>query len=228
MKKAFTLLELVFVLVIIGIIAAVMIPEMKSNGLREAAMQMISHIRYTQHLAMVDDRFDLSDSEWYKEKWQFIYGKSDSSSTKDTDGYIAYSIFSDWAGSSTGNPDLSEMAKDPMTNSKYLSGGFSGALDTYDPEANKKMNLGLSYGITDVEFSGGCRADTMRISFDHLGRPIRDPLTTYTQSYDTATGSGTTNRLIQDACEIKLINPSEGSATIKIEAETGYTYIVMQ
>ena len=62
MKKAFTMLELVFVLVVIGILAAVMIPNMQSTALREAAIQVVSHIRYTQHLAMIDDKFDTTDT----------------------------------------------------------------------------------------------------------------------------------------------------------------------
>ncbi|MCF6310454.1 MAG: type II secretion system GspH family protein, partial [Sulfurimonas sp.] len=58
MKKAFTMLELVMVIVVIGILAAVMLPRVASDRLAEAATQVISHIRYTQHLAMVDDQFD--------------------------------------------------------------------------------------------------------------------------------------------------------------------------
>ena len=56
-KKAFTMLELVFVIVVSGILAATFIPRFDRDNLQEAADQVISHIRYTQHLAMVDDKF---------------------------------------------------------------------------------------------------------------------------------------------------------------------------
>ena len=69
MRKAFTLLELVFVLVVIGILAAVIIPSTRTNPVREAAIQLVSHIRYTQHLAMVDDKFDIANATWYKDRW---------------------------------------------------------------------------------------------------------------------------------------------------------------
>ena len=62
MKKAFTMLELVFVIVVAGIIAAVVIPNTKTNPAQEAAIQLLSHIRYTQHLAMVDDKYDSTET----------------------------------------------------------------------------------------------------------------------------------------------------------------------
>ena len=71
-SSAFTLLELVFVIVVIGILSAVIIPSTKTNPLREAATQLISHIRYTQHLAMVDDRYG-SSNEWYKGRWHIAF-----------------------------------------------------------------------------------------------------------------------------------------------------------
>ena len=72
MKKAFTLLEMVFIIVVIGILAAVMIPRIKTNPVAEAAVKLLSQIRYTQHLAMIDDKFDSSNSVWYKNRWQIV------------------------------------------------------------------------------------------------------------------------------------------------------------
>ncbi|MGD9717776.1 MAG: type II secretion system protein, partial [Sulfurimonadaceae bacterium] len=51
MKKAFTMLELVFVIVVIGILAAVIIPRMDRDNASEAAIELQSQIRYAQHLA---------------------------------------------------------------------------------------------------------------------------------------------------------------------------------
>jgi len=212
MKKAFTMLELVFVLVVIGILAAVMMPEMKSTKLREAAIQVVSHIRYTQHLAMIDDKFGMN-TQWYKGRWQLIFGSS-----KWTDDQIAYSIYSD-DGTFDGNPNLTELALDPMMSDKYLSGGSSGILNTSNPKANKNMNIGSSYGIETVTFEGGCESNTVRrLTFDHLGRPIRGTINGFNTSY----GVG---KLIQTTCEIVLTNP-EGSVTIAIEPETGYAHIL--
>ena len=65
MKKAFTMLELVFVIVIIGILAVVAMPSFQRDTLQEAGNQIISHIRYTQHLAMMDDKFNPADATWF-------------------------------------------------------------------------------------------------------------------------------------------------------------------
>lgn len=73
MKKAFTMLELVFVIVVIGIISAVLIPRVDSQPSQQAALDLRSEIRYTQHLAMNDDSLNPNDSTWYKNRWQIRF-----------------------------------------------------------------------------------------------------------------------------------------------------------
>jgi len=68
-RYAFTLLELVFVIIVIGILAVVAMPNFKGNPLQTAAEQVATHIRYTQHLAMVDDKFDPANGTWFQGKW---------------------------------------------------------------------------------------------------------------------------------------------------------------
>ena len=75
MKKAFTMLELVFVIVVIGILAAVIIPNTRTNPVQEGAIQLLSHIRYTQHLAMMDDRYG-ANATWFKDRWQIRFTSS--------------------------------------------------------------------------------------------------------------------------------------------------------
>ena len=73
MKKAFTMIELVFVIVVIGILAAIIIPSTRTNPVQEAAIDLVSKIRYTQHLAMVDDKYDRANANWFKENWQIEF-----------------------------------------------------------------------------------------------------------------------------------------------------------
>lgn len=73
MRKAFTMLELVFVIVVIGILAAAIIPSTRTNPAQEAAIQLLSHIRYTQHLAMIDDKYDAANPTWFQERWQIAF-----------------------------------------------------------------------------------------------------------------------------------------------------------
>lgn len=211
MKKAFTMIELVFVLVVIGILVAVMLPDIKSIKLREAAIQVVSHIRYTQHLAMIDDKFDKADSSWYKMRWQIVF--SDSAYSQDE---VAYSIYTDKSKTGSPNSTLDEVAINPLDKNKLLSGGHSGTIYTSNPKATKTMNLGLTYNISAYDLDGGCSG--ARVTFDHLGRPINGAINNDTVVYDT-------NSLVETTCNIILTSP-EGSITIAIEPETGYAHIL--
>ncbi len=229
MRKAFTMLELVFVLVIIGIIAVVALREAKTNPLREAAIQIISHIRYTQHLAMVDDRYDANNFDsvgalkWYKERWRFAFSRG-----IDTNNRWSYTIFADTIGDSTGNPDATEIAVNPLDSSKRLTGGFSGVgyIHTGDAAATDKMNIGESYGVSNVTFSAPCRtsATSKSLGFDHLGRPLRGALSNYISAYDS--GTVVANILVLGQCVITLTHDDGKTIQIAIEPETGYTHIL--
>lgn len=221
MKKAFTMMELVFVIVVIGILAAVVMPRTGSNRLNEAAIQVVSHIRYTQHLAIVDDKFDVSDADWYKERWQIMFAN-----TAGSGNTWSYMIFSDSLGGSTGTPDVNEHAVNPLDNSKFLSGGYSAGNIAYNnPKATRELNIGKEYGITNVSFSANCEVNSKRIAFDYLGRPLYDGA----HLLDSAYRDGANSRLIQfssgNPCTITLTN-SEGSVNIAIEPETGYAHIL--
>jgi len=212
MKKAFTLIEIIFVLVVIGILAAVIIPRTQRDPLREVAIQIVSDIRYTQHLAMIDDKYDGTDSNWYRNRWQMLFAKSKNTSGKDTGGNYAYTIFSDYKGTSTGNPDTGEIAVNPLDKNKLLSGGYSGVIDWEDPKASKKLNIGYSYGITKIS-SSGCGGK--RISFDNLGRPFKGN----DQSWNDSTSS-----ILKTQCIFTFFIGSE-NIKIYIEPETGYAHL---
>jgi type II secretory pathway pseudopilin PulG len=72
MKKAFTLIELVIIIVVVGILAATIIPRLRTSPVSEASIDLLSQIRYTQHLAMVDDKYDALNTSWYKNRWQLV------------------------------------------------------------------------------------------------------------------------------------------------------------
>jgi len=205
MKKAFTLLELVFVIVVIGILAALIIPRAESNPLREAAIQLLSDIRYTEHLAMVDDKYDRSKANWYRARWQ-IYFKQDN-------GDLVYTIYSDkdLDGVSTApNPDAGEIAKDP-TSSKDLTGD-----SLYSTTKIDSMNLSKKYGVVVSNMnnlmSGGC-AQMQRLFFDHMGRPL------------LRSETSTTHQLLHTTCTITLTDANNNSISLSVEPETGYVKI---
>ena len=67
------MLELVFVIVVIGILAAAIIPRMDKDTLYEATEQVMGHIKYTQHLAMTDNVYDDDNQYWYNERWKIDF-----------------------------------------------------------------------------------------------------------------------------------------------------------
>ncbi len=179
-KKAFSLLELVFVIVVIGIIAAVIIPRSSSNSAQEAARELHSSIRYTQHLAMQDDKFDATDNRWFRNRWQIVFNTN------------KYSIVSD-----NGN----NYAQDPNNTTNEIK----------DIDLNAKYNVSVSLG-------GGC-ANSTRISFDHLGRPIIGDLSDDVTAYEA-------NQLLRSTCKITLSASGQTPVVLEVFAETGYVRIL--
>ncbi|OHD98727.1 MAG: hypothetical protein A3E21_06585 [Sulfurimonas sp. RIFCSPHIGHO2_12_FULL_36_9] len=206
MKKAFTMMELIFIIIVIGILAAVVIPRTGSNKLHEAAIQVVSHIRYTQHLAMVDDKFDAADADWYKEKWQIRFRRNS--------GVSGYVIFSD-SINTQGNINNGERAIDPLTGE-----GIDGFLNYGD------ANLTATYGIKgdDTGIVQNCPHDDASLvtsnrgvfAFDHLGRP-------YSGLSDA---TSVTDYLITDNCDLTLTDNSGASVKIRVHPETGYACIL--
>jgi prepilin-type N-terminal cleavage/methylation domain-containing protein len=207
MKRfAFTMLELLFVIIVIGILAVFAMPNFNRHPLQEAAEQVASHIRYTQHLAMVDDKFDPTDPTWYQNKWQIRFRLLMNES-----GYV---IFSD-SDTQKANANNSEMALDPLTGERM--NGF----DQYKP-----ANLTLSYDIKGdaTGIVQSCfRADGSLVTsnrgvfaFDNLGRPYRG-LSNATAPFDN---------LMTGSCDLTLTNNNNESITIRVHPETGYVCIL--
>ncbi len=66
------MMELIFVIIVIGILSAVFIPRFGQNKLSQAANQLISNIRYTQHLALMDDEYNATNPNWYQNRWTIM------------------------------------------------------------------------------------------------------------------------------------------------------------
>lgn len=239
------MLELIFVVVVAGILAATIVPRFNRDNLQEAADQVISHIRYTQHLAMVDDKF-LSDKNisrfsntiksqkellyWYKGRWQ-IYFFNVSGETP-PNSFTSYTIFSDSPSSSSvhldqydGNPNQSaiykEVAKNPLDPNRYLIGTTHASFTVGSNHITKSLNLYSKYGISLVKFMKGCSA-AHRIAFDYIGRPLKGDLKTSNKPYQI-------DRLITSQCQIALCETKpcgDKNITIAIEPETGYAHIL--
>ena len=209
--KAFTMIELVFVIVVLGILAALALPRMDRDLRQEAADNILSAIRYTQHLALTDDKTDPFDANWQQELWTIRF-------SLDGAGRYFYTISSNTDHGA--NVDKTEAAIDPA-NGKYMYTNDS----TIDSDESPNIFLGKKYGIDTVDFSNcntiahGTNASA-HIAFDQLGRPHKGVFGVATNDYRS---------VMTDNCTITFgFEDGSDDLIISIAQETGFSFIVGQ
>ncbi len=158
-RAAFTMMELTFVIVVVGILAVMAMSRFDRDLRQGAKDNILAAIRYTQHLALVDNKTDPRDAKWQQKLWTIRF-------SADGDGRYFYTISSN--ADYDNQVDKNETAIDPI-NGKYIYnlGGDS----TIDNDESPNLFLGKKYGVDSVTFGGGCSGST-HIAFDHLGRPF--------------------------------------------------------
>lgn len=162
MIKAFSLLEFVFIILILGIVFNLGSLYLKKDNLLEGAIQILNDIQYTQSLAMMQegirvDELTIAKREWFKSKWQIYFIKSAATGYDQT-----YTIFLDKNGD--GNANLGkteinidrEIAVDVINHNKLMNSGQSGVISKDDEKTTQRFNLTKRFGIEKVEFKGSC------------------------------------------------------------------------
>lgn len=201
-KNAFTMIELVFVIVVLGILSSLALPRLDRDVRQEAIDNVLAAIQLTQHLALVDDKTDPSNGLWQKELWTLRF-------TADGSGSFVYSVFSDL--DHDGIPTQDEAAMDPATNG-YIFDDGDGDVGT----GESKSAFLKYYGVNNIAYSNSCPAD--HISFDRFGRLFG------------VGAAGTTpapfDEYVASACTITLSFEDGAPANIVIEAETGYARVI--
>lgn len=229
MKKAFTLIELVFVMIVLAILTFALWPTKQPTQALEAARQIVAHIRYTQHLALNDDKFATHTDtdgtkqniarDWYKRLWRITFSNTTADKKCKSSGW-RYAVYQNIAGdlSDSGQPNgANEAAMNPAQAGKVLSACYSG-LST---NTSDELNLGQTYKIENIDFSefavgGGIQG----IIFDELGRAY--PRGEWTTPYDNgrafSQGDGSYGR-------IRLSAEDGSRANILVFGETGYACV---
>lgn len=206
MKKAFTMIELIFIIVVVGILAAVAIPRIDRDNLIELVDQVATHIRYTQQLAMMDNVYDGSDEHWYRGYWRIQF----SDSADGGDGW-KYSVYKDLPGYSGNLNSEREVARDPQNEQRFLTSGASGfSANTDSKKMNKKLNLKNTYDIQKIDFDKNCGGQT--IAFDSKGRPHGAPQNAK-NPYD---------KVLHTPCIITFTDSGDRSIQIAVQPETGF------
>lgn len=209
-KKAFTMLELVMVIVVLGVLAALTIPRMERDLRQEAADTVLSNIRYAQHLALIDNKHKFNDNQWQRTFWQIKFESCASGSG------IFMSVGSDT--DKEGDLDREETALDPANGKPMFWLNTADCSDGGDGTVSENIFLGKKYSVTSIVPGGGC--SNQYIGFDHLGRP-------YNSGFP---GSSKPNNagLVTSICTLTFNLEADDLFTVAIEPETGYAYIVGQ
>jgi len=215
-KNAFTMIELVFVIVILGILASVAMGRMERDLKQEASSTILSHIRLAQQLALNDNKHRSdNNSKWQTSYWRFEYEKCNG---VDVDRYI-YRVGSDIDLS--GGINKIESAINPVTGKYIWADGDCNSFDDLGSDESKDVYLYGRFGIEHVSHStqkGSCT--TQNIGFDFLGRPHIG-----IKRYKTD-DSSIFQKLMTKDCNLTFTMSDGTNFKINIKAETGYSSIL--
>jgi prepilin-type N-terminal cleavage/methylation domain-containing protein len=220
-KRAFTMIELIVVIVTLAILAAYSIPRINRDTRSEAINHMLTMMRYTQNLALHDDMHLKENPKWQRRFWRFEIHKCSSNSG------LYYSIVTD--NDMQGSADKVETAIDP-SNSKYTywietKKCPKNSTDALMADVSPNIFITQKYGINSVEFKS-CQIYTNRkvsssvkhIGFDNFGR--------YYKSFTSSQIPNNSGVGIGD-CKIKFnfSNSSINPFTIVVSKESGFIYL---
>ena len=210
-KNAFTMTELILVVVVLGILAALAMPRMERDRTQEAADTILSDIRYAQHMAINDYRENPRDNEWQKTFWQVkIENCADSSGV-----FIMVGADKDKGG----DIDKIEAAIDPANGKPMFWKNTDDCTHGGDTTVSPNIFLTNKFGIDSISGSGGCNG-VKHIGFDHLGRPHVSFSSSETPDYSS---------YMQEECIFRFtLKGGADEFSIHIEPETGYAYIEEQ
>ena len=211
MKNAFTMIELVVVIVVLGLMAALAIPRMERDLSQEAADTILSDIRYTQHMAINDYVENPRKDKWQRAFWQIQIESCSGSSGL----FIAVGADKGYGGSI----DRNESAIDPANGKPMFWQNTSSCSNGGDDTVSENIFITKKFGVKSMTTSGGCANNVKYIGFDHLGRPHIGFSGSTTPDY----GSYMTS-----PCNMKFTMEEGDDFTITILPETGYAYIVGQ
>jgi len=228
-KNAFTMLELILVIIVMGIIAANAIPRLKRDTRIEAINHMLTMIRYTQNLALHDSKHSIDNPNWQRSFWKFRIYHCDNNTT------TFYTIGTD--SNLDGQMVGPETVIDPSNGKHmYWSAGtacpkgnsYEIGMGNNRVKVSKNIFITQEYGIKDVKFNAcGIMQDITSktktnkakyIGFDNFGRPIKGNEAVTNPTYYGHTRSD---------CKITFFFEDNSIKPFKIiiPPESGYAYL---
>jgi Tfp pilus assembly protein FimT len=201
-KKSFSLIEIIFVIVLISVISSYTIQTNNQDKLVLAKNQIKMHLKYMRYIAMLDNKYDHNDKNWYRKAWNVKFrwcsGKKQ----------IHYYIYSDLDNS--GHVKEEETLKDPLTNNRIYS--------TISCKDNSKRTnytlLSKYYGVKTLDISCNDTSSLGQILFLNTGI-----------AYSKFTNNENIDKYkIQKDCKIDIYDKYNSKETITVTGNTGYIY----
>ncbi len=208
-RPAFTMLELVFAIVVLGILAIFAMPRLDRDRVQEAADAVLSNIRYTQHLALLDNKQKFDDEEWQREFWRIEFESCNGSG-------LFFSIGSDT--SHAGGLAKAETALDPANGKPLFWKNTSSCTNGGDGTVSENIFLSKKFGVASVAGTGGCNG-IKYIGFDHLGRP---------HTVFSTSAVPNNSSYMRAVCTFTFTMENSDTFAVTIQPETGYAQIAGQ
>jgi len=219
------MIELVFVIVVLGILASISMSRMDRDLRQEAAETILSHIRLAQQLALNDNKHRIdNNARWQRAYWRFEYRAC--GGTNNTEW--TYRVGSDT--NLGGVLNRRESAVNPI-DGKYLY--TNGSCQNLDATESETVLLSKKFGIRNIEIDGctipaGTTTTAQHIAFDYLGRPHR--------GVNAYNGEGLYfSKIVTSDCNLTFTLSTDqdndgidDQFIITVESETGHAFIVGQ
>jgi hypothetical protein len=203
MKKSFSVLEIILVITLLGFLYTAFLPKTKINNLDELTNRISLYITHLRYKALIDDKYDLSDPLWHKQRWTIKFFNC-----RKSVGGIYYTIYTD--RNKSGHPSAEDSLKDPLTNKNIYSFNTCNEND----ENSKYVLLTKQYDIEDVNISCNDTTTLGQLSFGSDGK-IYSKLSAFdneSEEYE-----------ITEPCTIKFISKNKDTKEITIYPFTGYS-----
>ncbi|QKF68161.1 hypothetical protein AVENP_2678 [Arcobacter venerupis] len=202
MKKSFSILELILVITLIVFLYTIFLPKNKINYLDEFSNRISLYLSYIRYVALIDDKYDLDDSLWYKKRWTLKFFRC-----RDYEDGIYYSIYSD--KNKTGHPSVEDSLKDPLSGKNIYSSNYC----KENISNSKYVLLTKAFGITDVQMSCNETTSLGQLSFGSDGK-VYSKLSAYENE--------SLEYEITEPCNIKFISRDGESTELVLFPKTGY------
>ena len=202
-KKSFSIIELIFVITLIGIINSQVSIKNNLSKIKLAKQQIILHLKYVRYIAMVDDKYEKDNPLWFRKRWTLKFLNCNKNI-----GGIYYIIYSD--ENENGYISKDETLKDPLSN-QYLYSSQCKEDKIYDK--NKLILLTKRYDIKNIIVSCNKTTTIGQLSFDINGE-LHSKLSNKNNKID--------EYKLKSICNIEIYDKNGNKEMIQIHNKTGF------